>query len=75
MARAAAEIYPSLSNTHVLSNCVSEIIAAGKPGMKAGAGFMEWPTEKAAVARAAYEKRLKAAFDVLNMDNYMDAKP
>jgi 3-hydroxybutyryl-CoA dehydrogenase len=72
MARAAAEIYPSLSNTNVLSKCVSDIIAAGKPGMKAGAGFMEWPAEKAAVARAAYEKRLKAAFDVLNMDNYMD---
>ena len=69
MARAAAEIYPSLSNTQVLSDCVSGIIAAGKTGMKAGAGFMEWPRERAASERAAYDRRLKAAFDVLNMDS------
>jgi 3-hydroxybutyryl-CoA dehydrogenase len=69
MARAAAEIYPSLSNTHVLAHCVADIIAAGKTGMKAGAGFMEWPAELAATERAAYEKRLKAAFDVLNLDS------
>jgi 3-hydroxybutyryl-CoA dehydrogenase len=71
MARAAAEIYPSLTNTHVLAACVADIIAAGKTGMKAGAGFMQWPAELAASERAAYEKRLKAAFDVLNLD----AKP
>ena len=69
MARAAAEIYPSLSSTQVLSDCVSGIIAAGKTGMKAGAGFPEWPKERAASERAAYDRRLKAAFDVLNMDN------
>jgi 3-hydroxybutyryl-CoA dehydrogenase len=68
MARAAEEIYPSLSNTPVLANCVAGIIADGKTGMKAGAGFMQWPTELAAVERAAYEKRLKAAFDVLKLD-------
>jgi 3-hydroxybutyryl-CoA dehydrogenase len=71
MARAAAEIYPSLTNTHVLAECVADIIAAGKTGMKVGAGFMQWPAELAASERAAYEKRLKAAFDVLNLD----AKP
>lgn len=65
MARAAAEIYPSLSNTHVLATCVADIIAAGKTGMKAGEGFMPWPTEAAATERAAYEKRLQAAFHVL----------
>ena len=69
MARAAAEIYPSLSNTHVLADCVAGIIAAGKTGMKAGAGFMEWPSALAASERAAYEVRLKAAFDVLSLDN------
>jgi 3-hydroxybutyryl-CoA dehydrogenase len=68
MARAAAEIYPSLSNTHVLAECVADIIKAGKTGMKAGAGFMEWPAERAAAERAAYERRLKAAFDVLKLD-------
>jgi 3-hydroxybutyryl-CoA dehydrogenase len=66
MARAAAEIYPSLSNTPVLSECVGSIIAAGKTGMKSGAGFMQWPAEVAVKERAAYEVRLKAAFDVLN---------
>ncbi len=69
MARAAAEIYPSLSNTHVLADCVAGIIAAGKTGMKAGAGFMQWPTALAASERAAYEVRLKAAFDVLSLDS------
>lgn len=68
MARAAAEIYPSLSNTHVLADCVADLIKAGKTGMKAGAGFMDWPAEHAAGERAAYEKRLKAAFDVLGLD-------
>ena len=68
MARAAAEIYPSLSNTHVLAQCVATKIAAGKTGMKAGAGFREWSASQAATERAAYEKRLKAAFDVLNLD-------
>lgn len=66
MARAAAEIYPSLSNTHVLSECVGGIIAAGKTGMKAGEGFMQWPADLPAKERAAYEVRLKAAFNVLN---------
>lgn len=65
MARAAAEIYPSLSNTQVLADCVAGIIAAGKTGMKAGEGFMPWPDERAAAERAAYEKRLQAAFNVL----------
>jgi len=32
---------------------------------------MEWPAELAGTERAAYERRLKAAFDVLNLD----AKP
>jgi 3-hydroxybutyryl-CoA dehydrogenase len=69
MARAAAEIYPSLTNTQVLSECVGGIIAAGKTGMKAGAGFMQWPADVAAKERAAYEVRLKAAFDVLNQSS------
>lgn len=69
MARAAAEIYPSLSNAHVLSKCVTDIIATGKTGMKAGAGFREWPAELAAKERAAYDIRLKAAFDILNLDS------
>lgn len=68
MARAAAEIYPSLTNTHVLADCVASRIAAGKTGMKAGEGFVKWSPELVAAERAAYEKRLKAAFKVLSLD-------
>ena len=42
MARAAAEIYPSLSNTDHLAQCVDGLIAQGKTGMKAGEGFVKW---------------------------------
>jgi 3-hydroxybutyryl-CoA dehydrogenase len=68
MARAAAEIYPTLSDTKVLARCVADNIAAGKTGMKACAGFMDWPAERATRERSAYDRRLKAAFDVLNLD-------
>ncbi|RYZ12119.1 MAG: 3-hydroxyacyl-CoA dehydrogenase [Comamonadaceae bacterium] len=68
MARAAAEIYPSLSNTEVLSECVSALMAEGRVGMKSGAGFETWSPEAAALERAAYERRLKAAFEVLQLD-------
>jgi 3-hydroxybutyryl-CoA dehydrogenase len=67
MAKASVEIYPSLSNTHVLADCVATKLQSGKTGMKAGAGFMEWPAERASAERAAYEKRLKAAFHVLDL--------
>jgi 3-hydroxybutyryl-CoA dehydrogenase len=67
MARAAEEIYPSLHNGDSLARCVAGNIAAGKTGMKAGAGFVAWSTEQIQAERTAYEKRLKAAFDVLNM--------
>jgi 3-hydroxybutyryl-CoA dehydrogenase len=68
MARAAEEIYPSLSNSPRLAQCVADNIAAGKTGMKAGAGFRPWSADEVKAERASYEKRLKAAFDVLNMD-------
>ena len=67
MARASEEIYPSLSNTHVLAHCVADKIAEGKTGMKAGEGFSAWPKEQATQARQNYDQRLKEAFDVLKM--------
>jgi len=67
MAMAAAEIYPSLSNTTKLADCVRTNIDAGKTGMKAGEGFIKWSSEEVAAAREAYEVRLKAAFDVLKL--------
>lgn len=68
MARAAEEIYPSLTNTPVLARCVADNIRLGKNGMKSGAGFMVWSSELTKKERAAYDKRLKAAFDVLKLD-------
>jgi 3-hydroxybutyryl-CoA dehydrogenase len=67
MAMAAAEIYPSLSTTTVLADCVKANIDAGKTGMKAGEGFIKWSKDEIATARAAYDIRLKAAFDVLKL--------
>lgn len=67
MARAAEEIYPSLSQSHQLAECVKANIQQGKTGMKAGAGFSQWPAEQARQARNDYDLRLKAAFDVLKM--------
>lgn len=68
MARAAEEIYPTLCNDAVLARCVADNIAAGKTGMKAGAGFSPWSPQQVAAERAAYARRLQAAFAVLNMD-------
>jgi 3-hydroxybutyryl-CoA dehydrogenase len=51
----------------VLADCVRANIDAGKTGMKAGEGFIKWSKDEIATARAAYDIRLKAAFDVLKL--------
>ena len=68
-AQATAEIYPSLSNTQTVPRCLATLVAEGKTGMKTGAGFWAWPAELASTAKRSYDKRLKAAFDVLNSDS------
>ncbi len=68
MALASREIYPSLSNAQSLASCVAGLLEAGHTGMKAGAGFRPWPPEQAAAARETYGRRLKAAFEVLNLE-------
>jgi len=67
MANAAKEIYPSLSNMQTIPPSLAQLMAAGKTGMKAGAGYRSWTPEEIKVTTALYSKRLKAAFDVLNM--------
>jgi len=67
MAIAAAEIYPSLSNTDHLPECVASLVRAGKNGMKAGEGFRKWSPEDSAKVRKNYDTRLKAAFEVLQL--------
>jgi 3-hydroxybutyryl-CoA dehydrogenase len=68
-AQAAAEIYPSLSNIKTVPDCLTALVKDGHIGMKTGAGFMAWPGASASQEKLAYEKRLKAAFDVLKLED------
>jgi 3-hydroxybutyryl-CoA dehydrogenase len=64
-AAAAREIFPTLSNTAELPQCVERLLAEGKLGMKSGAGFVTWTPEAAEATRAAYTERLGAALRLL----------
>ena len=64
-AAAAREIFPTLSNTAALPDCLERLVAEGKLGMKSGEGFMAWSPEKARATRAAYNERLTAALRLL----------
>lgn len=68
MANAAKEIYPSLSNITTLPPKLVQLMSEGKTGMKAGEGFRTWSPEEIQQTSDSYSRRLKAAFDVLNMD-------
>jgi 3-hydroxybutyryl-CoA dehydrogenase len=68
MANAAKEIYPSLSNIATLPPKVVQMMAEGKTGMKAGEGFRKWSPEEISQVSDSYSRRLKAAFDVLNIE-------
>ncbi|MBT8515223.1 3-hydroxyacyl-CoA dehydrogenase [Polynucleobacter paneuropaeus] len=68
MANAAKEIYPSLSNITALPPKVVQLMADGKTGMKAGEGFRKWTPEEIKTVSESYSRRLKAAFDVLNIE-------
>ena len=63
--RAGTEIYPTLSNTATVPACLQKNVAQGKIGMKSGEGFLKWTPETAKAARAEYERKLKAAFELL----------
>jgi 3-hydroxybutyryl-CoA dehydrogenase len=68
MANAAKEIYPSLSNITTLPPKVVQLMADGKTGMKAGEGFRKWTPDEIKTVSDSYSRRLKAAFDVLNIE-------
>lgn len=68
MANAAREIYPSLSNASTLPPKVEQLMKEGKTGMKAGEGFRKWTPEEISKVSDSYSRRLKAAFDVLNIE-------
>lgn len=63
--RAGTEIYPTLANTATVPACLAERVAQGKIGMKSGEGFLKWTPETIKAAKADYERRLKAALDLL----------
>lgn len=67
MTLAAALIYPSLSNITQPPSCVTNLIKSGKTGIAKGAGFRTWTADEAAIVQENYEKRLKAAFEVLKI--------
>jgi len=68
MANAAKEIYPSLSNIDAIPPGLAKLMAEGKTGIKAGEGFRKWSPEESQAMNAQYTRRLKAAFDVLQME-------
>jgi len=68
MANAAKEIYPSLSNITTLPPKVVQLMSEGKTGMKSGEGFRKWTPEERRQVSDSYSRRLKAAFDVLNIE-------
>ena len=68
MANAAKEIYPSLSNIDAIPPSLAKLMAEGKTGIKAGEGFRKWSPEESKAVNAQYTRRLKAAFDVLQME-------
>ena len=68
MANAAKEIYPSLSNITTLPPKLVQLMSEGKTGMKSGEGFRKWTPAEIEKVSDSYSRRLKAAFDVLNIE-------
>ena len=66
---AARAIYPSLSNVSEVPGVLTGMIERGETGMKSGQGFIAWTPETMARTRAAYEKKLQAAFEILKSDD------
>jgi 3-hydroxybutyryl-CoA dehydrogenase len=67
MTLAAELIYPSLSNITSPPSCVTNLVKSGKTGIAKGAGFKTWSADEAEIVKQNYEKRLKAAFAVLQV--------
>lgn len=62
---AAATIYPSLCNDSQPARVLREQVAAGRLGMKSGAGFEDWPAERRDAERARYDRLLRAGLTLL----------
>ncbi len=68
MAGASVEIWPSLYNVDGLQPVIANLIDQGKYGMKSKEGFRTWSDEEMKEMRRKYNARLKAAFDVLQVE-------
>jgi 3-hydroxybutyryl-CoA dehydrogenase len=64
-AAAAATMYPTLAANTVPSKALTDRVAAGHIGMKAGRGFYEWTPESIAKERARYESLLRAGLALI----------
>ena len=68
MAGASVEIWPDLYNVKELQPSMAKLIAEGKYGMKSKEGFRTWSDEEIMQMRKKYNARLKAAFNVLQVE-------
>ena len=62
---AAASMYPSLSTTAEPSQVLREHVAAGRLGMKTGAGFFEWSPAQRQAERQRYDRLLQQGLAML----------
>ena len=62
---AAATMYPSLSNTAEPAQALRERVAAGRLGMKTGAGFYNWTPETRQAERERYDRLLREGLQLL----------
>lgn len=67
-ANAAKAIYPSLYNVTEIPGVLEKMLVEGRSGVKNAQGYRKWTQEEIQAAKAQYQRRLRAAFDVLNMD-------
>jgi 3-hydroxybutyryl-CoA dehydrogenase len=62
---AAATMYPSLSNSSEPARALQDRVAAGRLGMKSGAGFYDWPQDRKDAERQRYDRLLQQGLALL----------
>lgn len=62
---AAATMYPSLARNTEPARALQDRVAAGRLGMKTGAGFFDWPAERRDAERRRYDTLLRRGLDLL----------
>jgi 3-hydroxybutyryl-CoA dehydrogenase len=62
---AAATMYPTLSNTDQPAQVLQNSVNAGRLGMKAGAGFFEWPEDRRLAEKTRYNNLLAQGLALL----------